>query len=425
MKNVLRILTFTAIVATLALPAFAQTTSGSQSSGTTTATTAQDDQAKADLYKKFLDNRTGDAEKQKLAHEAGKEYIAKYSSDKSEDNVAIVTYIQNWVTKYEQVVREFQLNQVVNNTDFTKAVEASRPFLREEPDSVRINLALANIGFSNFSTGKKNLGPDTLNYTRRAIQLIESGRGDDRPETWGAFTKRDEALGRLYYNQGFLLLETSPDEAAAAFIKSAQSNSSMKTLAATYYYLGNAIRDGEYARLAAEYKAKYEGKEETEESKAALARLDQLTDRIIDAWARAVALSTKPEEQKFKAGLMTQLTAAYKGRHENSDAGLQQLIASVQSRPLPLPGAPIATPAPTTSTPTNGTGTPATSGAAPAGTSTTTTTTAKPAAVTAKPAAKPAATTATPASTTPRPTSKTSTQATKPKSGKVASTTRP
>ncbi len=61
-----------------------------------------------------------------------------------------------------------------------------------------------------------------------------------------------------------------------------------------------------------------------------------IIDRMIDAYARAIAAAgSDPANAQNKAQWMTKLTDFYKFRHEGSDAGLNELIASVLSRPLP------------------------------------------------------------------------------------------
>jgi len=59
-----------------------------------------------------------------------------------------------------------------------------------------------------------------------------------------------------------------------------------------------------------------------------------VAERAIDAYARAVALSTGPEQIEAKSKILVQLTALYKNFHNNSDAGLSELIATVLSKPL-------------------------------------------------------------------------------------------
>jgi len=56
---------------------------------------------------------------------------------------------------------------------------------------------------------------------------------------------------------------------------------------------------------------------------------------MIDAYARAVALSATPQQHEARTKILEQLTALYKSFHSNSDEGLNELIATVLSKPLP------------------------------------------------------------------------------------------
>src|SRR4029078_7590451 len=102
-----------------------------------------------------------------------------------------------------------------------------------------------------------------------------------------------------------------------------------KKNALTYNLLGAAILKGEYAKVSAEYNEKFGNKPPSPEQQAMLAQVIKVGERAIDAYARAVALSTKPEEQDGRAKLMAQLTNLYKSFHNGSDAGLSELIAGV------------------------------------------------------------------------------------------------
>lgn len=367
MKNVLRILTISATVGVLALPAFAQPGTSAATPAATQAAqrTPEQEEEKGSIYKRWLDNRNGNAEQQKVAHEAGKEFIAKFGSD----NDQYVQAVQKWVTKYEGAVKNFQFTQDFNTAltgkDFARAFSLGRGWLGSNPDDARVRLLTAQAGFYAIDGGNKGLTNDTISMVRQVLELIDQGR----ISKFEPFSSRDEAVGFMNYYLGTLLKESTPEEAATVLLKSAQANSSLKTEPSLYLYLGDSYVNGEYKRLFNEYKAKYEGKEATDESKQALDKLNDVTDRIIDAYARAIAVSTKtdPKTQKFKTTLMAQLTDIYKARHENSDAGLRELIAGVQSRPLPLPGQSVTTPAPSTTTTPAGSTTP-TSGGSTAGT---------------------------------------------------------
>jgi hypothetical protein len=64
-----------------------------------------DEELKTGLYKIFLDNYKGGPGQQKAAYEAGKEFIAKYGDCPDEDVRRIISYVRNWVGKYEEAVR--------------------------------------------------------------------------------------------------------------------------------------------------------------------------------------------------------------------------------------------------------------------------------------------------------------------------------
>ncbi|MDT5157139.1 MAG: hypothetical protein QOC61_2097 [Acidobacteriota bacterium] len=373
MKNVLRLLVIAALATAFALPAFAQDTAGG-----TAAASAQDVQAKADLYtNKFLPNYKGTPEQQKIAYDAGKEYLSKFGTPTDESDKKIVDFIQKWVTKYENAAADFNFTKAVNENP-SQAFQLSRDLLVKNPDNLKVYLQLVVAGLKNAQSGNKSLNADTANAARKALQLIEQGKTSD---VWLPFTSQQEAAPGLNYYLGFFTLENSPAEAATYLLKAAQSSSSYSKEPTTFEFLGAAYFNSEYKPLAAEYKQKYENQPETPESKALFDKINAVTDRVIDSYARAVAL-TPASQTKAKSDRMTKLTALYKQRHE-SDAGLQELIASILTKPIMLPGQePAPTPSPSSSSAVTGTdGTTAKPMA---------TTTAKPAATTAKPAVTPA-----------------------------------
>jgi predicted RNA polymerase sigma factor len=65
--------------------------------------------------------------------------------------------------------------------------------------------------------------------------------------------------------------------------------------------MGVAILKGEFAQLSAEYNEKFGTKPPSAEQAALLERVGHVTERAIDAYARAVALSTRPEQREAKA----------------------------------------------------------------------------------------------------------------------------
>ena len=404
MKNVLRVLIVAAFVTVFASAAFAQdagATATPQATPQAGPCTTEAD-AKAALYKKFLDNYRGSPDQQKLASDTGKEYLAKYGSCPDESDTKIAAFIKGWSVKYDKAVRDFACSDAYNKKDYAKAFQACQAVLTAEPDNLDTVLLLARAGYANVSSATPNtaLNADAIRMTRRAIDMIEANKA---PTKWDPFPGKDEALGFLYYAQGVFTRETSPADAAAAFIKAAQSKSTFAKESSTYTYLATIYRTTELKKLIADYQAAFPpGVPIPDEKKPQYdqmyKQIGKVQDRIIDAYARAVAImkaDPKADQVRLKA-LMTELTELYKARHEDKEDGLQELIAGVMNKPLMLPGQEPEPVAPTSSTSSSAvTGT---DGAVkPAATTTTTTPAAtngaKPAATTpangTKPAPKP------------------------------------
>jgi len=344
------------------------------------------DELKQPVYADFMKYRTTDAPK---AFDAAKKYLAMCPAEEG----AIPTYLKKWVAAYDKEARKFKLtNLFIDQRKYADALVAAKEVLADEPDNLLAHVALGYGGYVLAVTTKNESGnAEAINYAKKSIQLIESGKS---AETWAPFKTKDDALGYLYYSVGFLERVSNPSDALTSFIKAAQFESDIKKNPQTYAFIANAY-ENEYAKQSADYEAKYKDKPETPESKLAAENINQLVDRIIDSLARAVAVSgTDAAAQQSKTLWLGRLTELYKYRHK-SDAGLNEMIASVMSKPLPPVPTPITTlpTAPSTST------TP-TTGSVGAGT------TAAPAGVTAPAANKTAVPAATTSLTTPTTTTK-------------------
>jgi hypothetical protein len=338
MKNVFRLLIVAALFAVFALPALAQ--DAAQASGPCTT----DVDAKAALYKKFLDNYKGSPDQQKTASDTAKEYLSKYGNCPEASDTQIATFIRNWATKYDKAVRDFACTDAFNKKDYARAFQACNVILADQPDNVDITLMLARAGYANMTSASPNkaLNPDTVRMARRSAELIESGKA---PAKWDPFQSKDEALGFLYYEQGVLLQETDPTAAAAAFIKAAQSNSTFKSESSTYTYLAAIYEGNELKKLVSDYVAAFPPgnaipDEKKEQYNQMFTQISKVQERIIDAYARAAyILNNDPKaDPARKKAVMNKLETYYKARHEESLTGLQELISSVMSRPLMLPG---------------------------------------------------------------------------------------
>jgi len=305
---------------------------------TSTAVQETDDEFKVTTYKRFVDNREPNPA---AAYQAAKEYMAKYSREDDQ----YTRYLKVWIAAYEEdeknrrmaaerADREQQLLGSFTTKDFAKAYGLAKPVLADDQDNVRVLIALGYGAFA-ASTEAHNeaFNNDAAGYAQRAIKLIEAGR---TPDTWAPFKNKEDVLSSLYYALGFYALKPKPENAIANFTRAAQIDSDRKTSPSTYYYLALAYQNGPYKRLSEDYSKRFLNQPESAESKAALATINAVMDKIIDAYARAVALASKdPQQTAAKNAWLARLTELYKFRHDGSDAGLNELISGVLATPLP------------------------------------------------------------------------------------------
>ena len=133
-----------------------------------------------------------------------------------------------------------------------------------------------------------SLSAEALEYAKKALQQLEAGKTID---DWQPLASKDVAVAYLNYTVGALSLDKDPSTALKNLIKAAQFETPLKKSPYTYAYIAGAYETGPYAKLSKEYKDLYSGKDETPESKLALANINQIIDRMIDGYARAVALA--------------------------------------------------------------------------------------------------------------------------------------
>lgn len=289
----------------------------------------QTDAQKDDLYATFTElKRVPVAEKQKLAYAAGKEYLRRYGADSSDPDVKAV---RKFVGEYEKVRGEFDIDTAFGAKNYAKTFEIGRALVQKQPENFYFLSILAEAGYENAIAGNASFNSETVGYARKAIQLLDDGK----VTKVDPFKNIDFARGFLNFAVGNLLKDQSPVEAAAAFLRAVQSDSPYRTEPLAYHRLGAAILKGEFAQLSAEYNEKFGAKKSSSEQKAMFDQINHVAERAIDAYARAVALSTSPQQQEAKNKILVQLTGLYKNFHGDSEAGLNELIAGVLSKPLP------------------------------------------------------------------------------------------
>ena len=285
-----------------------------------------DDPVKIEIYKKFYDNRNSN---QPVAYSAARDYLQKYAKDKDQ----YVDYLQKWVTFYERDERKRTLPGLINEKNYAEAFKTGAKILSDEPDNLRAQIDLGYAGYLAASSKNEAYNAEALGYAKKAIAAIEGGKA---PAEWAPFKGKEDTLAYLYYSVGYLTLKTAPDQAIDSLLKAAQLESDIKKTPSTYYFLAVAYETGPYKSQSAAYQTQYGNKTETPESKAALEKISVLIDRMVDAYARAIATAgTDPKTEVSRKEWLEHVKPLYKFRHADSEAGLPEYIASVLSKPLP------------------------------------------------------------------------------------------
>ncbi|HYG11862.1 MAG TPA: hypothetical protein VD835_18085 [Pyrinomonadaceae bacterium] len=356
MRNLTRLLTLAALATFFALPSFAQTPAAPAA-----AANPCEEAARVEMYTKYYELKgrkdakgQPDAAAQKEAYGIGQEYLTKYASCNDTYSKAV----QKFVTQYGEAVRkvgnEVELSDALyKNKDYAKAFQLGQQMIAADPENLSLLIQLGYAGY-NAQSQKPSVttfSPAALGYAKKAIEMLEAGK---TPDNWVLFKTKDEALGYLNFAIGEYMIKSDPAGAIPYYLKSLALETPVKTTAGAYARLAAAYQVGQYDPLQKDFTAKYGGKPETDESKFALNNLNQVMDRVIDAYARAVNLAgSDPKLAEDKKVWLETLTGFYKFRNNDSTTGLDAFIASATSKPLPAPFTPqpyvpAAAPAPST-----------------------------------------------------------------------------
>ena len=285
-----------------------------------------DDPIKIEIYKRFYDNAKTNPT---VAYQAARDYLQKYNKDKDQ----YIDYIQKWIAVYERDERKRNLPILINEKKFSEAYATGAKILADEPNYLRAQIDLGYAGYLAASAKNESFNTTALDYARKAIQAIESGK---QPTEWAPFKGKDDTLAYLYYAVGYLTLRSNPDQAIDPLLKAAQYESDIKRTPSTYYFLAAAYEAGPYKTMSTAYQTEYANKPETPASKAALEKLNVVMDRIIDAYARAIAAAgTDPKTEASRKDWLAKLSTYYKFRHDGSEAGMTEFIAAALQKPLP------------------------------------------------------------------------------------------
>lgn len=327
MKRTIILLAVAVITAAFAAPALAQTKECT-------------DEFKSATYQKWYDNRK---EHQDVAAQAAKDYLATCTTE-DQYSAALKKFVDAWDVANKNVAIQQEFKAAYEGKKYADQIRLGKQIVATDPENSGIYIVMGLAGL-----GDPAVLAESAESAKKAITMLEAGK------PFAPLASKDQALAFLNYVVAKSIIKNAPADAIPYLLKTVRYESDLKKNAQVYAELAGAYGEGPIAKLSEEYKAKFTT--ESPESKLAMANINQMIDRQIDALARAAALS----DAANKKAVMDVLTGLYKDRNK-SEAGLNEMIASILSKPVPD------VPTPLTSLPTaSPSSTPATGGTSASG----------------------------------------------------------
>jgi hypothetical protein len=183
----------------------------------------------------------------------------------------------------------------------------------------------------------------------QVTKILESPTAPEgwKPDEYEKF--RLEGMGKLTQYLGlYALRQTPPDpeKAVSHLTKAAETKEWATPKDPNTYSLRAEANSLLYDKLSSQYLGLPEEKKTEQEGKALLAQIDPVVDKLIDDYARAVALLSRPEAKSLQDAVKERLAQFYQYRYNKLD-GMEDLIKYYQADPTaPPPPKPTATPAP-------------------------------------------------------------------------------
>jgi hypothetical protein len=323
-------------------PVFAQDTAAA------TPAAGQCDVAERDkLYnEKFYTNYSSKLplEQQKIAYEAGKEYVAKYSN--CGDNKAQVDFINGWIPKYVEREKNARFaekaeafNAALKNKNTADVFRIGKEIIAERPDFMSVNLYIVDAGYQSAQKKVTTYNAETAALAKQLINEINSGKAPAE-NNWAPFKDKEDTLAWLNYTAGFIAHSTNKKEAAPYFYKTVQYNSPLKSSYFPYLFIAEMYLE-EYTKAAQEFEKNKENTD-LELVKKLSGTYKAYADRAMEAYAKAYNVAkAEKKDDVAKAIYDNELTQFYKLRNNGETKGLTEFVAAQSSKTLTDPATPV------------------------------------------------------------------------------------
>ncbi len=206
-----------------------------------------------------------------------------------------------------------------------EAMALGAKWLAAHPEDIEVLQNLTIAASAAAIGGNNAFNAQGIDYGTKAIALLEADKmpaGTD-PAKWAEFKR--QAMLSVYRETGVLQHISGDRKAARPLLEKAAA---LHSTDPGVYLLLVEYAASDYDFSSKSYTiAKADQKLSADEKAAALKTAEAALDRLIEAYAAAVAMTEGQERYaQANAALRTDLERNYKFRHNNSAEGLQQLI---------------------------------------------------------------------------------------------------
>ncbi len=207
-----------------------------------------------------------------------------------------------------------------------QAFSTAAPFLARQPESLRLLVQLEIAGTDQARKKNNKFVDSSIQYGSKAIELLEANKKPAEMND-AAWTYYKGLLPNLYNSLGILkLAKGNLADAKASFIRATE----LAPADPFNYLMLAGILNDEYKSEAKQYQNLPAGPAKD----AARNKVMTLMDATIDAYAHMIALSEgNAILQQVRQEYLQDLESFYKYRHNNSTAGMQQLIDKYKAPP--------------------------------------------------------------------------------------------
>ena len=202
-------------------------------------------------------------------------------------------------------------------------------YVSKNPDALLVLIQLLATGAEEAKNKNTKFVTQSLQYGKHVVELIDAGKkpADVDDAAWTKY--KTDTMPSIYQSLGLLnLVSGDRIQAVANYSKAAElaPNDVFNVL-----MLGQLL-NADYQDQAKRFQGMPSGSAKDEELK----KTQALLDKVIDAYARAVAVSEGDTRYvQVREQFLQDLESYYKYRHNGSNAGMQELINKYKPAPKP------------------------------------------------------------------------------------------